>query len=918
MEFISDNYSVDINYVQDLVQKYGIMGAAKLLSESLDKNVDNTYVAGTLYALHLQRNAVDIRLLHEEKPYLFNDFVNKFILAHYDLLKNVLVHERDYGFQFASVKTIAKNYLFKYKGEPIESIQWAWMRIAIQVAAPDNWMPLYEKWTKECVEYKDYLNDPVPEYLQEVLHTYEIFSQREGIHATPTCINAGYCNPQLESCFLARIGDNMLSIADVQKLLLMGSKCNGGFGVFMGDIRHSRVANRGITKGVPGLAKVINGLVPYADQLGSRPMAVTLFLPVWHCDILTFIRMKDENAPLDIKASLLNYCVCIPDLFRKRCLEGTHTSDPKGTQDYRGYWSLFCPRECKMQWVREHGGNPDNTHEVDAAPSLCDVWGKEFEEYYLMCERAGIVKQVIKARDLDAGIHTYRCMIGEPYIFYTDNVNRKSNHQNIGTVVQSNLCTEILQTTTTSDSTHGEMVATCDLATINVASLVLYREHTHSQIGDVLPEPYFNWKRLGEITRQFVRNLDRVLDRTSGILPNQGEKEIDNILEGEDIPPVLKELGRQVKKHLQRDPTYNARKKTRSIGIGIMGLASCFALMGYPYGSKESFDLGTRIRACIYYHALDESANLIHEIDSRTGKEKGPYPFFKGSPLSKGILSFDMWKQEGEYMKKYLESIDITPSSVASHNTIGDNDPISLYFKEFSDPEFVSNYKEAMKRFTWKDIDPSSFDVNDTWDNLRKKVEKGVRNSLTTCQMPNSTTSGAFGVSASIEPFYEMYFTADNANGKDTTIYDALRDVFLLHNVYDPEKIASYLYNNKGRINGLHTVFSGDLSDRKSPKYRVKQLETLFPNAFSVNKKKYLLFIQRMGHYIDQAQSTNIFFDKPNAAYLARLSFSNWVNGAKTEYYLRREADTEKIDPFMEENKIASVCKRGGDCVSCQ
>lgn len=232
-----------------------------------------------------------------------------------------------------------------------------------------------------------------------------------------------------------------------------------------------------------------------------------------------------------------------------------------------------------------------------------------------------------------------------------------------------------------------------------------------------------------------------------------------------------------------------------------------------------------------------------------------------------------------------------------------------------------------MKRYTWKEVDPSLFGVDTTWDDLREKVKKGLRNSLTTCQMPNATTSGAFGVSPSIEPFYEMYFTADNANGKDTTIYDALRDVFIAHGLYEPEKMASYLYENKGRIDGLHKIYPGDVRDEKSPKAVVKKLEKLFTSSFNINKKKYLLFIQMMGYYVDQAQSTNVFFEKPNAAYLARLSFMAWVNGAKTEYYLKRLAGTEKIDPFMEGKTVTTsgdvvgpVCTRRGDpdCIGCQ
>lgn len=951
MDFIVQNYNIDRKALQESIDENGLLYTSNILSESLDKSVDNAYIAGTLYAMHLREKATNMYEFYRDKPYLFDPEVRQYILDHYTELETYIDHTRDYGKQYSAIKTFAKNYLFKYKGKGIESIQWAWMRVAVQVAMPN---------------------------LDEVLSTYDMMSKNEAIHATPTCINAGYCIPQLESCFCGRIGDSMLEIADIQKLLLMGSKCNGGFGIFMGDIRHSRVANRGITKGVTGLCRVINSLVPYADQLGSRPMAVNVQLPIWHCDIPTFITMKDENTAIDIKATKLNYTVCIPDLFMKRCYTG-------------GSWSLFCPRECKLLWVEKHGGDVDNTHEVDRAPSLCDVNGDEFEEYYTMCEQGGIAKETWNANDLYLFLNRYRCMVGEPYIFFHDNVNRKSNHQHLGTTVQTNLCvhgdtliltdegyhpireltdkmvnvwngeewskvtpmktgenqqlitvsfsngseikctpyhkfyillddntvemraidllpgmtiipytyenieykniavshisthyeyadtycfneskrhmgifngiiagncTEITQYTGNKGSPHGEMVATCDLATINVSSLVQ-------------EDSSFNWHRLGVITRQLVRNLDRVLDRTSGVIIEKPNKEMEMYLQ--DDNPMIRRIAQDMLHNM--DPTNRARERMRSIGIGIMGLASCFALMNIQYGSKESFSLGTKIRACIEWHSKDESSNLAQLY--------GSYPTFEGSPLSKGILQHDMWRHEDNYMSQYLNDL---------HN---------------------KEYDGYTKRYTYKEVDPVSFGVEDTWYNLRQKImQYGVRNSLTTCQMPNATTSGIFGVSASIEPFYEVYYIVDNTNGKDTTIYDCVRDIFKKHNLYDAEKIASYLYTNKGRIDGLHKVYPLDVQEH------VKRIESLFPSSFSINKKKYLMFMQMMGRYVDQAQSTNIFFDKPNDVYLSRLSFLDWINGSKTEYYLRRLAGTDKIDPFMDTEK--NVCKRDEGCMWCE
>lgn len=832
MNYLFSNFEVDIPSVLDSINQYGYLGTSKILSESYENNLDNLYVAGILYALYLKENAVDIESFMNEHETMYNPFVYEFMTNNYQLLAKYIVEDRDYTYQFASIKSIAESYLFKYEGKPIESLQWMYMRAAVQVAAPSNWKDMSPE-----------------EYIIEIIDTYNMFSLKEAIHATPTMINSGYIIPQLESCFCVNIGDNMLSIADCKKLLLIGSKCNGGFGIFLGNIRHGRVANRGITKGVPGLLRTINSDIPYADQLGSRPMAVTAYLPIWHCDILIFIQMKDPNAPLDIKASNLNYSICIPDFFMKMVLED-------------GDWCLFCPRECKIQWVANNGGDINNTHHIDNAPSLCDVWGEEFQSYYTMCINAGISRNTIKARDLYTSIMSARCRYGQPFLFFDDNVNRKSNHSNIGKVLQSNLCTEITQVTSNNDSPLGEVTATCDLATINVESL-FYLDESHNGC--------INWNRLGELTRQLVRNLDRIIDRTSGILPNEGQKELEELMLSDN--PVIRELAVKMYRFIQKDPTHASRTRTRSFGIGCMGMASLFSMMKYKYISNEATQLGATIRAAIYWHSLDESANLA--------RIKGSYPTFDGSPASKGILQMDMWDNETEYMKKYISDIKISGSA-----------------------KYIKQYTDAIHRYKWDIIDPSAFGINDSWDNMRLKVQGGLRNSLNTCQMPNVNTSLGFSVSPSMEPFYEMLYAVSNINGTDTATYDCMRRLFIQENVYRSKDIAKYLIENRGVITGLHTIYTDPAEID-----RVKLIEGLFQNSFSMNKKKYLLFIQRMGYYIDQAQSTNIFFDHPNVSYLERLTIMAWINGNKTEYYLRRLASEEKINPF---------CIMNSDCKSCQ
>lgn len=659
---------------------------ARTLSEKIDENIENTYEAGNLYAHYIRETSMYMWELLMKYPHLFNEEVRSFMVRNYRALEDILDHKRSMGFTYPSVKTIEKNYLFKVEGKAVEDIQWMWMRIAVQVAMPD---------------------------MDEIRSTYDMLSRGEYIHATPTCTNAGFRKSQLESCFLIKVDDSMDSISKAHRQILMGSKCNGGFGVDLGSIRHSRVSNRGITKGVPGLCKhILDPAISYADQLGSRPGACTVYLPIWHTDIPDFIRMKDENSPKAVQALNLNYALWIQDLFMERVRDG-------------GSWSLFCPRETKKLWAQIYGGN------VDDAPSLHDLHGKEFRSFYHICENTQIARTTMKANDLWENILKTICRIGEPFILFDDNVNQKSNHSHLGHITQSNLCTEIMQYTEA-----DEMSATCDLATICLPSFVcgdskgtpngdnhengcddhiMNVDHKNSN-GDTnsIPHKYLHmidWERLGVVTRQAVRNLNRVLDRTSGIMdPHE-------------------------------DPTRNARLRHRAIGIGKMGLASLFSMVGLDYKSYEAAHLATTICACIYWHALDESYILA--------QKEGPCQSWYGSPMSRGILQRDMWHQGG---------------------------------------------------WTLPTIEPHEFGVDDTWDTLRNRVMKGTRNSLLTCQMPNVTTSMVFGVSPSIEPYFSLIYNSSSINGSDKCIYNSVREVLDGCTSYDPVHLAKHLRETGGKL----------------------------------------------------------------------------------------------------------------------
>ncbi|XP_042567424.1 ribonucleoside-diphosphate reductase large subunit [Cyprinus carpio] len=217
-------------------------------------------------------------------------------------------------------------------------------------------------------------------------------------------------------------------------------------------------------------------------------------------------------------------------------------------------------------------------------PGLDECWGEEFENLYIKYEQEGRAKRVVKAQQLWYAIIESQTETGTPYMLYKDACNRKSNQQNLGTIKCSNLCTEIVE------YTSKDEVAVCNLASI---ALNMY----------VTPERTFDFQKLASVTKVIVKNLNKIIDI--------------------NYYPVRE--------------AENSNKRHRPIGIGVQGLADAFILMRFPFESAEAQLLNTQIFETIYYAALESSCELAAEC--------GPYETYAGSPVSKGILQYDMWEK---------------------------------------------------------------------------------------------------------------------------------------------------------------------------------------------------------------------------------------------------------------------------------
>ncbi len=277
------------------------------------------------------------------------------------------------------------------------------------------------------------------------------------------------------------------------------------------------------------------------------------------------------------------------------------------------------------------------------APGLHDCYGGEFEALYHKYEKEGRARKTIKAQDLWFSILESQIETGTPYILYKDACNKKSNQKNLGTIRSSNLCTEIIE------YTAPDEVAVCNLASINLSKFVV--------------DGKFDFQKLYDVTRIVTRNLNKVIDI--------------------NYYPVIE--------------AKNSNMRHRPIGIGVQGLADAFIMMRYAFDSADAKRLNKEIFETIYFASLTESNALA--------QKEGAYKTYKGSPVSKGELQYDMW--------------GVTPSD------------------------------------RWD------------WANLKKDIKKdGVRNSLLLAPMPTASTSQILGNNECFEPYTSNIYSRRTLSGE--------------------------------------------------------------------------------------------------------------------------------------------------------
>jgi len=318
-------------------------------------------------------------------------------------------------------------------------------------------------------------------------------------------------------------------------------------------------------------------------------------------------------------------------------------------------------------------------------PNLFNVHGEEFEALYTQYEKEGKGRKTIKARELWEKILESQIETGTPYMLYKDSANRKSNQKNLGTIRSSNLCTEILE------YTSADEVAVCNLASIALPMFI--------------KDKAFDHKALFDVTVRVTKNLNRVIDR--------------------NYYPVKE--------------AENSNFRHRPIGLGVQGLADAFIMLRLPFTSDEAKKLNQEIFETLYFAAVTAS--------TEEAKKDGPYPTYKGSPISNGEFQHNLWGIKDEELSGRWD-----------------------------------------------------------WEALRKTVKKqGVRNSLLVAPMPTASTSQILGNNECFEPYTSNIYTRRVLSGEFIVVNKHLLEDLVERGLWN-EDMKQELMRNNGSVQNIQGI----------------------------------------------------------------------------------------------------------------
>ena len=397
----------------------------------IEKEPNYSYVAARLLADQLRNEALAFLDIQEDASFeemktLYHKYLTAYLktgiklelldprLQDYDLVKiaAAMKPERDMQFTYLGLQTLYDRYFIHSQGVRFELPQMFFMRVAMGLASQEK--------NKE----------------DRAIEFYNLLSTFDFMSSTPTLFNSGTLRPQLSSCYLTTVPDDLDGIFAAIKDNALLSKYAGGLGNDWTNVRAmgARIkGTNGKSLGVVPFLSVANATAVAVNQGGKRKGAVCGYLETWHKDIEEFLELRKNTGDERRRTHDMNTANWIPDLFMKRV-------------NAEGSWTLFSPND---------------------VPDLHDLYGAAFETAYVAYEQKAARGEIPNTKTIPA-LTLWRKMLGmlfetgHPWVTFKDACNLRSPQQHTGVVHSSNLCTEITL------NTSQDEIAVCNLGSINL------------------------------------------------------------------------------------------------------------------------------------------------------------------------------------------------------------------------------------------------------------------------------------------------------------------------------------------------------------------------------------------------------------------------------------------------------------------
>jgi ribonucleoside-diphosphate reductase alpha chain len=492
---------------------------------------------------------------------------------------------------------------------------------------------------------------------------FEMMSNLRFIPNSPTLMNAGTKNGVLSACYVIPVRDSLITsngegIMDSLRAQALIQQQGGGTGFDFSELRPEGdivKSTQGIASGPLSFMRLFDVTTEVIKQGGKRRGANMGVLHVFHPDIKKFIRAKTGELK-DVVLQNFNISVGVYDKF----MEAVEKDDmwplinPRktwlrndGEFDSKVYATRLMRFSIREEWVQEeiYRELEENEWSVPLLDSTLITW----DEALAIAENEGAIIGWVKARELFNEIVNGAWDSGDPGMLFIDTINRRHPTWYIGKINATNPCGE---------------EPLLDWENCNLGSLNLTK-----YVREIDGKIEIDWEKLAGDVKLAVRFLDNVIDANRHPLPQITE----------------------------------ANRRTRKIGLGVMGWAHLLALLGIPYDSLEAVELAYKISEWIAYNAYLESAHLA--------EEKGPFPAFDSK----------------RYRPIWRERIDL---------------------------------EDILRRSGLKfDTKKQIYAPKPDWEKLEEKYKKyGLRNATVMSIAPTGTISIIGGTSSSIEPLFALAF----------------------------------------------------------------------------------------------------------------------------------------------------------------